>query len=137
MSKRGIRPSGSLVRQSKSNVHTRNKGARRFYTGGALGFEVSPTSPAMCAPPRRARAQPVPGLNIRSSGQPVNVVQRDTRTDAERRAALRNDYERATGGGGGGEGGGGGRLNERGGGATRMGARGRNAPRQAHAPRDW
>ena len=106
----------------------------KFMMGGDSDSDLSDYG---LAPPPRARAQPVPGLNIRSSGQPVNVVQRDTRTDAERRAALRNDYERATGGGGGGEGGGGGRLNERGGGATRMGARGRNAPRQAHAPRDW
>ena len=70
----------------------------KFMMGGDSDSDLSDYG---LAPPPRARAQPVPGLNIRSSGQPVNVVQRDTRTDAERRAALRNDYERATGGGGG------------------------------------
>jgi ribosomal protein S18 acetylase RimI-like enzyme len=32
-------------------VHTRNAAARRFYKGGSVGFEVSPLSPAICAPP--------------------------------------------------------------------------------------
>ena len=51
-------------------------------------------------------------------------------TDAERRAALRSDYERATGGGGDG-----GRENGRGEGLGWDS--GQNAPRRANAPRDW
>jgi ribosomal protein S18 acetylase RimI-like enzyme len=38
-------------------VHTRNAAARRFYTQpGGAGFEVSPLSPAECAPPFAAQA---------------------------------------------------------------------------------
>ena len=37
-------------------VHTDNKAAGRFYRGSSMGFEVSPMSPAMCAPPIMAQA---------------------------------------------------------------------------------
>ena len=37
-------------------VHLRNTAARRFYAGSAVGFEVSPISPAQCAPPTTASA---------------------------------------------------------------------------------
>ena len=71
----------------------------------------------------QTKAKSVPGL--------MTADEFASKTDAERRAALRSDYERATGGGGEA-----GRENGRGGG-SRMGQRGRNAPRQANAPRDW
>jgi len=37
-------------------VHARNTAARRFYVDSRLGFEVSPMSPAQCAPPFVAQA---------------------------------------------------------------------------------
>lgn len=101
----------------------------KFMMGGDSDSDVSDYG---LAPPPRQREQPVPALNIRPKGQPgYSYAAPASKTDAERRAALRSDYERATGGGGEA-----GRENGRGGG-SRMGQRGRNAPRQANAPRDW
>ena len=37
-------------------VHTRNQAARRFYKSETIGFQVSPMSPAACAPPIVAEA---------------------------------------------------------------------------------
>jgi len=109
----------------------------RFMMGGDSDSDLSDYG---LAPPPKPREQPVPALNIRPKGgghpgyaAPRAVTAKVTAkgTDAERRAALRSDYERATGGGGEG-----GRENGRGG-ASRMGQRGKNAPRRANAPRDW
>ena len=106
----------------------------KFMMGGDSDSDLSDYG---LAPPPRQREQPVPALNIRPKGQPgpwsgqPSYAAPASKTDAERRAALRSDYERATGGGGEA-----GRENGRGGG-SRMGQRGRNAPRQANAPRDW
>ena len=37
-------------------VHTRNTSARKFYQSSHMGFEVSPLSPAECAPPSVAQS---------------------------------------------------------------------------------
>lgn len=107
----------------------------KFMMGGDSDSDLSDYG---LAPPPRQREQPVPALKIRPKGQAAgpwsgqpSYAAPASKTDAERRAALRSDYERATGGGGEA-----GMENGRGGG-SRMGQRGRNAPRQANAPRDW
>jgi hypothetical protein len=63
----------------------------KFMMGGDSDSDLSDYG---LAPPPRARSQPVPGLNIRSSGQPVNVVQRDTRRgwEAERARGRRHPH---------------------------------------------
>lgn len=60
---RGMRLGTELMREAEAaaraagahglmlTVHTRNSAARRFYMDERVGFELSPLSPAMCAPP--------------------------------------------------------------------------------------